>query len=96
MDTPRYAVAVLVMVTIPPVGLFWFLVHPVANYWSDFLYGIHKDLLVTMKAPHNSIMLEYPEVSINGYPGKLLTDGIYGNNNTQDMLKSSWDSLVIH
>ncbi|SVA88616.1 uncharacterized protein METZ01_LOCUS141470 [marine metagenome] len=52
MDTARYAVAVLVMVTIPPAGFFWFLVHPVANYWRDLLCGFHKDLLVTMEAPH--------------------------------------------
>ena len=42
------------------------------------LCGIYRDLLGTTKHLTNSIMLGYPEVSITGYPGKLLTDGIYG------------------
>ena len=123
MDTARYLVAFLVVVTIPPVGLFWFLVHPFANYWRKikprwtygFLFSLFIALIFTLypfrnsligidygfqpilaiigvicyvisiriylerrKDLTNSIMLGYPEVSINGYPGKLLTDGIYG------------------
>lgn len=33
MDTARYFVAVLLLVTGPPALLFWFLIHPFASFW---------------------------------------------------------------
>lgn len=111
------------VVTIPPVMLFWLFIHPFANYWRKikpqwtygFLFSLCVALIITLypfrksligidygfqpilailgvisyviskriyferrKHLTNSIMLGYPEVSINLYPGKLLSDGIYG------------------
>ena len=123
MDTVRYVLTVLIVVTFPPICLFWFLVHPFANFWRKidpwWTYGILFSLFFTLifilyhfrlsligtdygfqpilaiagvfcwvvavviylerrKHLTSNILLGYPEVSKNGYPGILLTKDIYG------------------
>ena len=46
MDTARYAIAVLLVVTIPPAIGFWFIVHPLASR----LRGVPLPLTYTMLA----------------------------------------------
>ena len=33
MDTVRYVIALVTIVSFPPVLLFWFLIHPFVNLW---------------------------------------------------------------
>ena len=52
MNTTRYVLAVLVLVTLPPALLFWFVAHPFARYWrklgAAWTYGIHWSLLLAV------------------------------------------------
>ena len=123
MDTARYVVAVLAVLGMPCICIFWLLVHPLANCWrrikSRLTYGILLGLFVALifilhsvrqslirtdygfqpilavvglifyvaavviffkrrRYLTNKIMIGYPEVAKEAYPGRLLTEGIYG------------------
>jgi protein-S-isoprenylcysteine O-methyltransferase Ste14 len=49
MDTVRYVVASLVVATLPPAVVFWFIVHPFAPFWRRqgpwVTYGVNMTLL---------------------------------------------------
>lgn len=123
MNTFRYVLAVLVLVTLPPALLVWFVAHPLARFWrrqeTAWTYGVLWPLalaatvvlflvrepflrvefgtslplvgfgLVTFGAAATlavkgrryltfKIRTGFPELSRGHYPGKLLTEGIYG------------------
>ena len=52
MNTFRYVLAVLVLVSLPPGLLIWFLAHPLARFWrrlgAGWTFGIHWSLMLAV------------------------------------------------
>jgi hypothetical protein len=50
IDTARYIVAVALIATLPPMLLFWILIHPLASVWRRihpaFVYGITLSVVI--------------------------------------------------
>ena len=123
MDTARYVVAVLLMMSLPPGVFLWYFIHPFASFWRRFgpvwtytilsvpvvLYMVvvflTRDLMLGADYGTNyvtiaiavvcamgglgiaiarrklltaGVLTGMPELSEERYPGKLLSEGIYG------------------
>jgi protein-S-isoprenylcysteine O-methyltransferase Ste14 len=122
MDSARYYVALILMITVTPAFLFWLVIHPFVHFWRRLgaawtltlvwglaavgmagLFLVRKPLLATefgTRCPlvvlgalclagatvfrvklsrqlTTGIAAGLPELSPEGHPGKLLTEGVY-------------------
>ncbi len=123
MDVFRYILALVILMSLAPAVLLWFLIHPFGAFWRRLgpwisysilmaftvlsmwgVFVIRRPLLATdwgtnfltlalglvamslgtsiaLKRKRHltfSILSGLPEISAERYPGKLLTEGIYG------------------
>ncbi len=124
MDSVRYVLAVLMLISVPPALLFWLIVHPFIHIWRRLgptrtytvlavlyvvcmvgLYQLRRPLLAVefgtdyrliglgalilaaslvlawqrKKQLTARILVGVPELSPQGHPQKLLTEGIYAH-----------------
>ena len=51
MDPIRYFVALILVISLPPLFLYWLLIHPLVNFWRGkgigFTYGVVLTIIVT-------------------------------------------------
>jgi protein-S-isoprenylcysteine O-methyltransferase Ste14 len=123
MDTFRYVLALVVLMSLAPAVLLWFLIHPLGAFWRRLgpwttytilgvltvlsmagvfalrgslmardwgtnyvtlglgLVAMTLGTLIALKRKRHltfPILAGLPQVSARQYPGKLLTEGIYG------------------
>ena len=48
MDTVRYFLAVFLVVTLPPLFLYWLLIHPLVNFWRGKGIGLSYTIVLTI------------------------------------------------